>query len=455
VHRGIGVQITADPRPRPTASGGRPPPRVKLRNFRPARLGVVAAVADQPQYRRLAVDDLQLFAGNPRRGNVDAIATSLAGLGQYRPIVVNAGTLTGRANEVLAGNHTLRAARQLGWDAVDVAVVDVDEQTARRIVAADNRLADLGGYDAQDLHELLSSIDDLTVTGYLQDDLDALSRQLYPPEPRTDPDDVPDVPAEPVSKAGDIWGLGEHRLLVGSATDLEAVRALCGDVRPDCVWTDPPYGVEYVGKTKDALRIQNDGAGGLFDLLAAAFGVIATVCRAGAPVYVAHADTERLTFEGGMESAGLLIRQNLVWVKNTMVLGRSDYHYKHEPILYGFVPAESGRLGRGGKHWLGDNSQTTVFEVDRPSRSAEHPTMKPVGLIDAMLVNSLSAGGVVFDPFAGSGSTLIAAHGRQSRCFCVELDPRYADVILRRFEAHTGIVPLLDGEPVSFLQAAA
>lgn len=406
-------------------------------------------------YETMQCADLRLFEGNARRGDVDVIAASLDDLGQYKPIVVNVGTHTGRPNEVLAGNHTLQAAQRLGWPEIDATVVDVDEQTARKINTVDNRAADLGDYDQAALHALLSGIDDLSVTGYLQEDLDALTRDLFPPEPQTEPDDVPDVPATPVSQVGQVWQLGEHRLAVGDSTDLELVRRLVGDTAPVCVWTDPPYGVEYVGKTKDALRIQNDGSGGLFDLLAAAFGVIATVCRPGAPVYVAHADTERCTFEGAMESAGLVVRQNLIWAKNTMVLGRSDYHYKHEPILYGFIPADSGRLGRGGERWFGDNSQTTVFEFDKPGRSTEHPTMKPVALIDAMLANSLPGGGVVFDPFGGSGSTLIAAHGRGARCFTVELDPRYADVILRRFEAHTGVVPTLDGEPHTFLEEAA
>ena len=384
---------------------------------------------------------------------MNAIAVSLAKHGQYRPIVVNAGSLTGRRYEVLAGNHTLLAARSLGWESIDVALVDVDEATARSIVLADNRLADLGEYDAGDLHALLSSLDDLGGTGYSADDLAVLEQSLFPPEPRTDPDDVPAVPVEPVSVPGQVWQLGEHRLLVGSSTDLDAVRVLCGDVAPDAVWTDPPYGVEYVGKTKDALRIQNDGASGLGQLLLDAFSVVVAVCRSGAPVYVAHADTERVTFESALREAGLLVRQNLVWVKNTMVLGRSDYHYRHEPILYGFTPGGEGRLGRGGERWFGDNKQTTVFEVDKPPRNAEHPTMKPVGLIQAMLSNSLRPGGVVFEPFAGSGSTLIAAHGLGARCFGVELDPRYADVILRRFEEHTGVVPVLDGEPVSFVGA--
>lgn len=430
-------------------------------------------MADRLDYRRVGVDELRLFERNPRRGNVDAIAKSLAAHGQYRPIVVNAGTLTGRPLEVLAGNHTLLAARSLGWESIEAAVLDVDDSRARAIVAADNRLADLGDYDTEALHALLSSLDDLDGTGYGAEDLAALERELFPPEPRTDPDDAPPAPVDPVSRSGQIWTLGDHRLLVGSATDVDAVRRLCGDVRPDAVWTDPPYGVNYVGGTKDKLTIQNDGAEGLADLLTAAFDVVAAVCRPGAPVYVAHADTERVTFECALLAAGLLVRQNLVWVKNTMVMGRSDYHYKHEPVLlaevepdddggldhepvlYGFTGGGEGRLGRGGDRWYGDNRQTTVFAFPKPPRNADHPTMKPVALIDAMLANSLPPGGVALDPFSGSGSTLIAAHGRQSRAFCVELDPRYADVILRRFEAHTGVVPRLDGEPVSFVGAAA
>lgn len=425
---------------------------------------------DQAKYQTVAADDLQLFEGNPRRGVVDEIAKSLQKLGQYRPLVVNAGTHTGRPMEVLAGNHTLRAIRQLGWAEADIRVVDVDEQSARTIVAGDNRLGQLGGFDDRELYALLDGIDDLDGTGYADDDVEALRRDLFPPEPLTDRDDVPDLPtADPVSEVGQLWVLGEHRLLVGSATDLEGVQRLCGDVRPDVVWTDPPYGVNYVGGT--GMTIQNDSSEGLGELLDAAFQAVAAVARPGAPVYVAHADTERVTFECSLLAAGLIVRQNLVWVKNALVMGRSDYHYQHEPvllaevevpdddedhqpILYGFTAGGSGRLGRGGERWYGDNKQSTVFAVPKPTRNPDHPTMKPVALIDAMLANSLPPGGVVLDPFSGSGSTLIAAHGRQSRAFCVELDPKYADVILRRFQAHTGVVPTLDGEPVSFLAAA-
>jgi DNA modification methylase len=410
---------------------------------------LVVPVGRELQTVYVATSELVSFEHNPRRGAVNDIAASLDALDQYRPIVVNDGTKTGRRNEVLCGNHTLAAARQLGWREIACCLVDVDDQTARKIVAADNRLADLGDYDPSDLLALLDSMDDYTGTGYDDGFYDQLYRDVFPPEPLTDPDETPPLPTEPTSRSGQLWTLGPHRLLIGSATDLDAVTRLVADTPPDCVWTDPPYGVDYVGKTKDALTIKNDGAGGLARLLDDAFAVLATVCRPGAPVYVAHADTERILFESAMLGAGIAVRQNLIWMKGSLVLGRSDYHYRHEPILYGFVPGGKGRLGRGGERWFGGNSQTTIFEFDRPSRSADHPTMKPVALIDAMLANSLPPGGVVLDLFAGSGSTLIAAHGRGGRALCVELDPRYADVILRRFEEHTGIKPILEFDPLT------
>ena len=218
------------------------------------------------------------------------------------------------------------------------------------------------------------------------------------------------------------------------------------------MWTDPPYGVDYVGKTKKALVIQNDTREDLPDLLSGAFRTAVAASRHGAPVYVAYAMREHQIFQDALESAGIIIRQHLVWVKNTMVLSHADYQYRHEPIIYGFTPGGTGRLGRGGPRWCGDNRATTVFEVDKPPANRDHPTMKPVELIDAMLANSLPTGGLVLDLFGGSGSTLIAAHHRRSRAVLVELDPRYADAICRRWQEHTGIVPVrrVSGEAVDF-----
>ncbi|MFJ2752666.1 DNA methyltransferase [Streptomyces sp. NPDC087297] len=394
--------------------------------------------------RDIPFGQLDRFPGNPRRGDVDAIRGSLRRHGQYRSLVVR--DLGEDRYVILAGNHTHDALKAEGYATARCEVIECDDDQARRINLADNRLAELGSYDNEALAELLSYLDgDLDGTGYTADDVNALLGTEEEPAALTDPDDIPAPPAEPKSKLGDVWILGRHRLLVGDSTDVAAVEDMLEGDRCDAMWTDPPYGVDYVGKTADALTIQNDGAGDLPELLAGAFATATVALKPGAPVYVAHADTARIIFEGAMRDAGWLVRQNLIWVKNTMVLGRSDYHYRHEPILYGFTdaPAGSGRLGRGGDRWYGDNAQTTVFEVDKPARNADHPTSKPVDLITAGLRNSCAPDAVVYEPFGGSGSTLIAAHttGRSARV--VELDPRYADVICRRYQEHTGEAPVL------------
>lgn len=406
-----------------------------------------------------AVGELQTFHKNPRVGAVAKIAESLQKRGQYRAIVVNVGTLTGRPFEVLAGNHTLLAARSLGWSRIDATTVDVSDEDAAQIVAADNRLADLGGYDEALLLELLEDAGDLSGTGYLDSDVAALARSLADPVALTGVDDAPELPAgEPVARLGDVFWLGPHCLYVGSCGDAERVAALPGGL-VDCVWTDPPYGVNYVGGT--GLTIQNDGLADAITVFELAVATMVRVSRPGAPVYVAHSDLVRGAFQAALEAAGVRVRQTLVWVKDRFVLGHADYHFQHEPLLqgdlpgwspvaYGFAPGGEGRLGRGGEHWFGDNAQTTVFEVPRPKASREHPTMKPVDLIEPMLRNSCPAGGWVFDPFAGSGSTMIAAHRAGVRALMCELDPRYADVICRRWEEHTGVVPVRDGVPVSF-----
>lgn len=392
------------------------------------------------------IDSLQHYGKNPRRGDVNAIADSLEANGQYKPITVRAGT-----GEVLAGNHTLKAAKQLGWTKIAATFIDVDDDAAARIVLVDNRTNDLAAYDTPELIELLQSIPDMAGTGYDAAALESLYATQEPAVAPDDADEVPEVPA-PRSKPGDVWVLGEHRVICGDATDPVAYRTLLGEERPDCLWTDPPYGVEYVGKTKDALRIENDGAAGLGALLHDSFGAAVEFLRPGAPCYVAHADTERAAFEREFRGAGFLFRQNLIWVKNTMVMGRSDYHYKHEPILYGFAPGGEGRLGRGGPRWYGPDNATTVFDVAKPGASREHPTMKPVQLVLAMLANSVRPGQLVLDIFGGSGSTLIAAdvHGAHARI--IELDPRYVDVICARYQKSSGEMPQRpDGSPVDFL----
>jgi site-specific DNA-methyltransferase (adenine-specific) len=419
------------------------------------------------------VAELRHYHLNARTHADAVLRESLLRNGQYKTLVVNRGSKTGRPNEVLAGNGTLAALRELGVEQAACEWLDVDDEAAARIVLVDNRSSDLAGYDDALLAELLAELPDLDGTGFLAEDRAALLAGFGPePVALTDVDDAPSVPEAPVSRPGDVWLLGPHRLFVGQAEDAAGVALMLDGDQPDCVWTDPPYGVNYVGGTTEALTILNDDSAALPAMLLGAYETIAAVCRPGAPVYVAHADSERLIFEGAMRQAGLIFRQNLVWVKNALVMGRSDYHYRHEPVLeaevpgddlvthdpvlYGFTAGGDGRLGRGGPHWHGDNKSSTVFEVPKPKRSGEHPTMKPVELIQAMLKNSLPPGGLVLDLFAGSGSTLITAHHMKARAAVVELDPRYVDVICRRWQQHTGVVPIRQstGKPVDFADAA-
>lgn len=400
------------------------------------------------ELRSIPVGDLSPHHKNARRGDVKAIAASLSKTGQYRPLVVNEGTLTGRPFEVLAGNHTLAAAKSLGWSEVDVTIVDVDDETATRILLADNRTADLGEYDDEALVQLLEDLDELDGTGYTGDDLAGLLARVRPvPEFTEEEADV--IPADAPSRTteGDVWQLGAHRLICGDASSPEVLRCLMAGDTAHVIWTDPPYGVDYVGGTGEKLTIRNDTRDGLEELLTGAFRTAAAFSRPGAPTYVAHADTRRKEFDSALEAAGIRIRQHLVWVKSSFVLGRSDYQPQHEPILeavthepiqYGFTAGGSGRLGRGGAHWFGGNNASTVFEVPKPAASREHPTMKPVALIEAMLTNSLGAGQLVLDMFAGSGSTLFAAERLGAAARLVELEPHYCDVIVARWEQVTG-----------------
>lgn len=399
-----------------------------------------------PKTKTIKIQDLSYYYKNPRKGDIEAIAQSLKTHGQYKTICVNKGTKTGRPLEILAGNHTIKAARTLGWETIQATIIDVDDEAAAKIVIADNRTSDLAENDPAILIELIDSLTDLDGTGWAETELEELAETInrldYTPEILNDPDETPQPPATPKTKQGDIITLGDSLLYVGDATDTENVLKAFGQRRADCIWTDPPYGVDYVGKTKDKLTIKNDTPNGLKELLAGAFKTIIKTSRPGSSFYIAHTDTSRIDCQTSAQEAGLIIRQTLVWAKQRFIFGHSDYHYQHEPILYGFTPGGQGRLGRGGDRWYGDHTQSTVFEFDAPQRNSDHPTMKPVALIQAMIKNSCPPGGTILDCFAGSGSTLIAAYGLGMSALLIEYDPLYADVICRRWQEHTGIKPI-------------
>lgn len=387
---------------------------------------------------RVAIDAVHPHPRNAREGDVGAISESIKANGVYKPIVVQRST-----GAILAGNHTWKALKALGRPTVDVVYVDVDDERALRIMLADNRTSDQASYDdsalAALLEELRPTAEGLTGTGFDGDALDDLLQELGKPL-RLNLDEAPPAPAVPKTRTGDLYEMGEHRLLCGDSTKASDATRLMAGAKAALLWTDPPYGVDYTGKTADALKIKNDGPA-IGPLLDGAFAVARDALSESSPFYLATpAGSQGIEFRNAVVRAGWKFHETLVWVKDSMVLGHSDYHLRHEEILYGWLPG-SGRPGRGdhaGTRWYGDHAQTSVFEVARPKRSEDHPTMKPPELIQRHLENSSKRGDAALDLFAGSGSTLIACEQTSRRAYLMEIDPAYCDVIVARWEKLTG-----------------
>tara|TARA_S200002703_G_scaffold159825_1_gene174939 strand:+ start:592 stop:1839 length:1248 start_codon:yes stop_codon:yes gene_type:complete len=387
-----------------------------------------------PDYKKAKVDDLIPYARNSRTHSEDQvtkIASSIKEFGFLNPII------TDGENGIVAGHGRLMAAKKLGLE--EVPIIDARHLTKaqrKAYVIADNRLALDAGWDNDllkvELQELDSDGFDLALTGFDVGEIDVF---LQPDEVEglTDEDAVPEAPEQPVTVEGDVWLLGRHRLMCGDSTSIEQMEKLCESRLVDMWLTDPPYNVAYEGKTKDALKIQNDKMGddGFRQFLRDAYVSADAVMKAGAVFYIWHADSEGYNFRGAAKDAGWTVRQCLIWKKQTMVMGRQDYHWKHEPCLYGWKD--------GAAHlWATDRKQTTILEFDRPFRNAEHPTMKPVELFEYQMLNNTKGSDMVLDSFAGSGTTIIACekHGRNARL--MELDPKYCDVIIKRWQDFTG-----------------
>ncbi|WP_447860942.1 site-specific DNA-methyltransferase [Nitrospira calida] len=381
------------------------------------------------------------------------IAASIAEFGFVNPI------LTGADGVLVAGHGRLAAARKLGLATVPVVVLDHLTPTQRRaLVLADNRLAELATWDDALLRVELEALQDegfdLDLTGF---DADALAALLADEEPqiegRTEDDAIPAMPEEPVSKRGDVWLLGPHRLVCDDATTAEAYARLFPDgEQADMVFTDPPYNVNYANSAKDKLRgkhrpILNDALGeGFYDFL---YDVLALlVAHTRGAIYVAMSSSELDTLQAAFRAAGGHWSTFIIWAKNTFTLGRSDYQRQYEPILYGWPEGAT-------RHWCGDRDQGDVWQIKKPAKNDLHPTMKPVDLVERAIRNSSRPGDVVLDPFGGSGTTLIAAEkaGRVARL--IELDPKYADVIVRRWQDWTGQQATREADGLAFDQAAS
>jgi DNA modification methylase len=334
---------------------------------------------------------------------------------------------------IVSGHGRVLAARHLELETVPVQRQDYEnEEQEYADLISDNSIASWSELDLSSINSDIVdlgpdfNIDLLGIKDFIVEPVDKL-------EPQCDEDESPEAPKIPSSCLGEIYILGNHRLLCGNSTLVDDVEKLLDGEKADMVWTDPPYNVAYEGKTKDALTISNDSMTNesFYQFLFDAYSNMLLGTKPGGAIYVAHADIEGANFRKALVDAGWLFKQCLVWVKNTLVMGRQDYHWRHEPILYGWAPGEA-------HNWYSDRKQTTVLEFSKPQRNGEHPTMKPIELIEYCINNSCRAGGLVLDLFGGSGSTLIACEKTNRKAALIELDPRYCDVILERWQKYTG-----------------
>jgi DNA modification methylase len=383
-------------------------------------------------YRK--VEDLIPYVNNSRKHSdqqVAQIAASIKEFGWTNPILVD------KDKGIIAGHGRLMAARKLKMgDVPTIELSHLSDAQKKALVIADNKLALNADWDTQILSLELSELQDigfdLDILGFDANELNAL---LEPEEVEglTDEDAVPEVPEEPKTKLGDIYQLGNHRLMCGDSTSIADIETLCGGQLVDMWLTDPPYNVAYEGKTKDALKIKNDSMDNdtFRQFLRDSYVAADVVMKPGAVFYIWHADSEGYNFRGAAKDAGWTVRQCLIWKKSVMVMGRQDYHWRHEPCLYGWKEG-------AGHLWASDRKQTTILEFDKPSRNGEHPTMKPVELFAYQMLNNTKGGDIVLDSFGGSGTTIIAAEKHGRHAYLMELDPKYCDVIVKRWEEFTG-----------------
>jgi site-specific DNA-methyltransferase (adenine-specific) len=380
------------------------------------------------------IDKLIPYAKNSRTHSEEQVAQIAASIKEWG---FTTAVLVDESGSIIAGHGRLMAARKLGLTSLPVMVAkDWTDAQKRAYVIADNKLALNAGWDndllALELGELGDLGFDLELTGFTDEEIKALM-PVDVTDGLTDPDDAPPLPDNPVTRPGDVWVMGKHRLLCGDSTSVDDLAKLCENQAVDMWLTDPPYNVAYEGGTKEKLTIQNDSMGDdqFRQFLRDAYTAADTVMKAGAVFYIWHADSEGYNFRGAAKDAGWTVRQCLIWKKSSLVLGRQDYQWQHEPCLYGWKEG-------AGHLWASDRKQTTILEFDKPSRNGEHPTMKPVALFEYQLLNNTKGGDIVLDSFGGSGTTLIAAekNGRVARL--MELDPKYCDVIVKRWQDFTG-----------------
>ncbi len=401
------------------------------------------------QFRKLKIDSLIPAKYNPRKDlkpgdkEYEKIKNSLTEFGYVDPIIVNS-DLT-----IIGGHQRWKVLKSLGYTEVDCVVIDIDKTKEKALNVALNKIS--GEWNEALLAELikdLQSIDyDVSFTGFEPPEIEELFSNVHDKEIKEDDFDVEDALKEPViSKQGDLWLLGRHRLICGDSTEPEVYNILMEGRKANLVVTDPPYNVAYEAK---AGKIQNDNLKDeeFYNFLYKAFSNMYDAMEKDASIYVFHADTEGLNFRKAFKAAGFYLSGVCIWAKQSLVLGRSPYQWKHEPVLFGWK--------KEGRHnWYSDRKQSTIWSFDRPSKNALHPTMKPVALCAYPIQNSSMSNCIVLDPFGGSGSTLNACEQTNRICYTIELDEKYADVIVKRYIEQMGadedVFLLRDGNKIKY-----
>jgi DNA modification methylase len=389
---------------------------------------------DTVKLEQVPIDKLVPYARNARTHSKEQIAQLRASLREFG--FVSPAVIDSKYN-ILVGHGRVQAAREEGYKTIPcVFAENLTDAQKRAYILADNQLALNAGWDEEMLSVELSDLKDesfdLSLLGFDEKDLEKL---MAGPDDGGAQDDDFDLSAA-LEKAsfvekGDLWTVGKHRLLCGDATSPEDVERLMGGKTANLILTDPPYGVSF--KASDGLTIENDSLKGdeFYKFLLSAFTNMAAHLEKGGAAYVFHADTEGLNFRKAFIDAGFHLAGVCIWVKNSLVLGRSDYQWQHEPILYGFL--------QNGKHpWYSDRKQTTIWNFNKPKRNKDHPTSKPLDLLSYPIKNSSQENAIVLDTFGGSGSTMMACEQMNRICYMSELDPKYASVILRRYVEDTG-----------------
>lgn len=398
------------------------------------------------------IDELIPAIYNPRKdltiddAEYKKIKRSIETFGYVDPIIVNE-----RTGVIVGGHQRLKVLKDLGYEEIEVSVVDLDEQQEKALNVALNKIS--GEWDFELLKDLLEELDDgsfdLELTGFDMDEIEGLMTQYFDDddtdvEVTEDDFDVEEaIPEKPITKRGDIWQLGRHRLMCGDSTNKEDVERLMNGKKADLILTDPPYNVAVNDESEESLKARNRRTDGLkikndklknddfVEFLNKVFANCHDVMKDGASIYVFYADSETINFMNAFINAGFHFAQNCIWNKQQFVMTRKDYHYKHEPILYGW------KLG-AAHNWYADRKQSSVWDFDRPFKSELHPTMKPIPLLVYPIRNSSKKNDIVVDLFGGSGSTLIACEQTGRINYSMELDEKYCDVIIKRWEEFTG-----------------